>query len=132
MEVILTNNRVDFNLTFFRVSSSCAAGMKEDTTMNKYKYLSFEERFIIKNLLDNSASFKEIDRALDRDCTTISKEVRNHLLFQKTGFFGCPFNDCASHRNCPVLLYPGLTMSAMAAPEEKMYLRKTHLLQQPG
>ena len=88
MEVILTKDRVDFNLTFFSVSSSCAADMKEDTTMNKHKHLSFEERFTIKTLLDASASFKEIGRTLERDCTTISKEVRNHMLFQKTGCFG--------------------------------------------
>ena len=102
MEVILTKDRVDFNLTFFSVSSSCAADMKEDTTMNKHKHLSFEERFTIKTLLDASASFKEIGRTLGRDCTTISKEVRNHMLFQKTGCFGRSFNDCANRRNCPV------------------------------
>ena len=56
--------------------------------MNKHKHLSFEERFTIKTLLDASASFKEIGRTLERDCTTISKEVRNHMLFQKTGCFG--------------------------------------------
>ncbi|WP_139160942.1 helix-turn-helix domain-containing protein, partial [Acinetobacter baumannii] len=76
--------------------------MKEDTTMNKHKHLSFEERFTIKTLLDASASFKEIGRTLGRDCTTISKEVRNHMLFQKTGCFGRSFNDCANRRNCPV------------------------------
>lgn len=70
--------------------------------MNKNKHLSLEERFTIKTLLDNSASFKEIGRALDRDCTTISKEVRNRLLFQKTGCFGRPFNDCANRRSCPI------------------------------
>ncbi len=70
--------------------------------MNKHKHLSLEERFTIKTLLDNSASFKEIGRALGRDCTTISKEVRNHLLFQKTGCFGRPFNDCANRRSCPI------------------------------
>ena len=37
-----------------------------------------------------------------RDCTSISKEVRNHMLFQKTGCLGRPFNDCANRRNCPV------------------------------
>lgn len=101
MEVTLTKDRVDFNLTFFSVSSCYAAGMKEDTTMNKHKHLSFEERFTIKTLLDVSASFKEIGRALGRDCTTISKEVRNHLLFQKIGCFGRPFNDCANAAAAP-------------------------------
>lgn len=70
--------------------------------MDKYKHLSLEERFTIKNLLNNSASFKEIAKTLGWGCTTISKEVHNHLLFQKTSCFGCPFNDCANRRNCPI------------------------------
>lgn len=70
--------------------------------MNKNKHLNIEERSIIKAMLDDSASFKEIGRRLNRDCTTISKEVRNHLIFQKTGCFGHPFNDCANRRNCQV------------------------------
>lgn len=74
--------------------------------MNKHKYLSFEERLTIKTFLDNSASFKEIGRALGWDCTAISKEARNHLLLQKTGCFGRPFNDCANRRNCPDLSRP--------------------------
>lgn len=53
-------------------------------------------------MLDQSASFKEIARRLGRDCTTISKEVRNHLTFQKSGAFGRAFNDCANRFHCPV------------------------------
>lgn len=59
--------------------------------MRKNKHLSIEERSTIKVMLDSSASFKEIARTLGRDCTTISKEVRNHLIFQKTGCYGRPF-----------------------------------------
>lgn len=70
--------------------------------MNKNKHLNIEERTIIKSMLDESASFKEIGRRLNRDCTTISKEVRNHFIFQKSGCFGRPFNDCANRRNCTV------------------------------
>lgn len=70
--------------------------------MSKNKHLSIEERTTIKTMLDSSASFKEIARVLGRDCTTISKEIRNHLLFQKTGCYGHSFNDCANRRSCPV------------------------------
>lgn len=70
--------------------------------MNKNKHLSFDERSTIKTMLDSSASFKAISRSLGRDCTTISKEVRGHILFQKTGCFGQSFNDCVNRRNCPV------------------------------
>lgn len=63
--------------------------------MSKNKHLSIEERFTIQSLLDQSASFKAIARELGRDCTTIFKEVRNHLFFKKSGCFGRSFNDCA-------------------------------------
>lgn len=69
--------------------------------MNKNKHLTIEERTVIKAMLDEAASFKAIARRLNRDCTTISKEVRNHLIFQKTGCFGRSFNDCANRYNCP-------------------------------
>lgn len=70
--------------------------------MRKNKHLSIDERFTIKSMLDQSASFKAIARSLGRDCTTISKEVRNHLVFKKSGCFGRPFNDCANRFSCPV------------------------------
>lgn len=70
--------------------------------MRKNKHLSIEERSTIKSMLDQSASFKAIARALGRDCTTISKEVRSHLIFKKTGCFGRPFNYCSNRFTCPV------------------------------
>lgn len=70
--------------------------------MNKNKHLSSQERSTIKTMLDSTASFKAIARALGRDCTTISKEIRGHLLVQKTGCFGQSFNDCANRFSCPV------------------------------
>ncbi len=77
--------------------------------MRKFKHLNIEERTTIKLMLDQSESFKAIGRALGRDCSTISKEVRNHLIFQKTGRFGHPFNDCANRKNCS---YKGLCADA--------------------
>ena len=70
--------------------------------MKKNKHLSIEERCTIKSMLDQAASFKAIARFLGRDCTTISKEVRNHLVFKKTGCFGKSFNDCSNRFNCPI------------------------------
>lgn len=70
--------------------------------MSKNKHLSFEERTIIKSMLDQGCSFKSIARTLGRNCTTISKEVRNHLTFKKSGCFGRSFNDCANRFSCPV------------------------------
>lgn len=68
--------------------------------MANNKHLSFLERLIIEQMLKNRDSFKAIARELDRDCTTISKEIRSHLLFKKTGALGKSFNDCAIRHSC--------------------------------
>lgn len=67
---------------------------------NKQKHLDLKCRYIIEHSLDSSMSFKAISRELGKDCTTISKEVRNHLIFKKSGSYGRPFNDCASRFDC--------------------------------
>ncbi len=38
--------------------------LQEDSVMRKHKHLSIEERSVIKSMLDQSASFKAIARAL--------------------------------------------------------------------
>ena len=48
----------------------------------KRKYLTFDERQTIKNMLDKKESFKSIARELCRDCTNISKEIKNHIFFK--------------------------------------------------
>ena len=68
--------------------------------MAKQTHLTLVERCTIESMLNNSESFKAIGRKLGRHCTTISKEVRGHILFKKTGCFGHPFNDCANRRHC--------------------------------
>lgn len=64
------------------------------------KHLSLEERFFIAKQLDNNASFKSIALDLNRDCTTISKEVRSHKIFKKTGAPGRAFNNCSLCYHC--------------------------------
>ncbi len=46
--------------------------------MALHKHLSLEEHFFIAKQLNNNTSFKSIALELDRDYTTISKEVRAH------------------------------------------------------
>ena len=68
----------------------------------KRKHLTFDERQTIKNMLDKKESFKSIARELERDCTTISKEVKNHITIKKTGSWGHNFNDCIYRTDCSV------------------------------
>ena len=62
--------------------------------MNKQKHLTLDARILIETKLNQGDSFKSISRFLGKDCTTISKEVKKHLSFEKTGAYGKPFNDC--------------------------------------
>lgn len=69
-------------------------GGKETIIMNKQKHLTIDSRITIETQLNERNSFKGIARLLNKDCTTIAKEVKNHICFEKTGTFGKSFNDC--------------------------------------
>lgn len=61
---------------------------------NKNKHLTLENRITIQTELSKGTSFKGIASILGKDCTTISKEIRNHIHHEKSGAFGKAFNDC--------------------------------------
>ena len=66
----------------------------KDVLMNKQKHLTLDSRITIETMLNQQQSFKSIGRFLNKDCSTISKEVKNHILFEKSGTYGRAFNDC--------------------------------------
>ena len=66
----------------------------------KNKHLSFDDRLEIEKGLKENLSFKQIARQMEKDCTTISKEIRNHIQFRDTGAVGRPFFDCIHRKNC--------------------------------
>lgn len=68
--------------------------------MANNKHLSLSDRIKIENLLNVRYSFKAIGRELNKDCTTISKEVKNHIQFKKSGCIGKAFNDCVNKSTC--------------------------------
>ncbi len=51
--------------------------------MANQKHMDLKQRVIIEKSLDDGKSFKAIGKELDKDCTTISKEVRLHKVFEK-------------------------------------------------
>jgi len=69
------------------------AGM-ENPMMNKQKHMDIEARRTIEDGLNRKESFKQIGLSVGKDCTTISKEVRKHRVFESTGSCGKAFNDC--------------------------------------
>lgn len=68
--------------------------------MANNRHLSLSERIRIEHLLNTRHSFKAIGRELDKDCTTISKEVKAHMQFKKSGCIGHAFNDCLNRYTC--------------------------------
>ncbi|NLY82502.1 MAG: helix-turn-helix domain-containing protein, partial [Clostridiales bacterium] len=62
--------------------------------MATHKHFTLSNRITIQSSLNSRLSFKAIGRDLNRDCTTISKEIKNHIIFKKTGSYGRSFNNC--------------------------------------
>ena len=68
--------------------------------MNKNKHLILDERYVIEQSLNENMSFKAIGKQILNDCTTVSKEVKSHIVFEKKGAPYKPFNDCLNRRHC--------------------------------
>lgn len=67
----------------------------------KNKHLSFEDRLNIEKGLMERKSFKEIAKSIDKNCTTVSREIKNHYVTVNTGAIGRAFNNCQLRKNCP-------------------------------
>lgn len=64
------------------------------------KHLTLDERNIIAQRLNEGCSFKAIANELGKNSTTISREVRFHLVFKKAGSPGRAFNACRHRFSC--------------------------------
>lgn len=67
----------------------------------KNKHMTKDDRDIIEEGLKNNKSFKQIGQELGKDCTTISKEVRNNYYVKDTNSRGNHFFDCVYRHECP-------------------------------
>ena len=65
------------------------------------KHLTLDDRLIIERELFFNSSFKKIAKLINKDCTTVSKEIRNHIIYRNSGAVGRPFFDCVNRYNCP-------------------------------
>lgn len=68
--------------------------------MATYKHFSLSERIDIEHFLRDGYSFKAIGKELNRDCTTIAKEVKKHIIRKKSGAYGRAFNNCIHKYDC--------------------------------
>ena len=68
--------------------------------MATQKHLTPKQRATIKDMIEKSCSFTEIGRVLDKDPSTISKEIRNHLVFMRVGYRHVNYNACEHRFSC--------------------------------
>ena len=62
--------------------------------------MSLDDRIEIQRGLKERKSFAEIGASIGRDGSTISKEIRGHLIIKETGTRSRPYNPCAKRKNC--------------------------------
>ena len=75
--------------------------------MANNKHLSLSDRITIESMLEKHHTFKEIGSFLDKDPTTISKEIRSRFVTLRTGGRYIQYNNCQLPKNIfvtPVIL----------------------------
>ena len=75
------------------------------------KFLTYEDRLVIAQLLQENVSFGVIGNKLGKDRTTIAKEIKKHSYDKKSGRPGYPYNPC-KHRS---------TMQSQKAVRKQLY-----------
>ena len=68
--------------------------------MSEKMHLTLDERNFIEQELSKNTSFKEIAKHLEKDPTTISKEVKKHRIRKEGQAIHIGFNHCARKYNC--------------------------------
>lgn len=68
--------------------------------MSNNKHLTLDDRTSIEVALKEKSNFTTIAKSLGKDPSTISKEIRSHLSFQRIGGFRLNYNACAHRFSC--------------------------------
>lgn len=71
--------------------------------MANQKHLTAEQRTIIQSMISEHSSFSSIGTFLNKDRSTISKEVKGHLVKTRTGYSYVNFNACIHRSSCTKL-----------------------------
>ena len=64
------------------------------------KFFTYEERLTLQKDLKESKSLKSIAKGLDKNPTTISREIKKYASEVATGYPGYPYNACKNRMNC--------------------------------
>ena len=68
-------------ILFLFIPLLAPAGTGEN--MSKNKHIVLDDRYQIEHGLNSRLFFKAIGRMVGKNCTTISKEIKSHLVFVK-------------------------------------------------
>ncbi len=68
--------------------------------MANNKHLTLSDRMTIETQLDKHTNFTLIAMALDKHPSTISKEIRSHLIIERIGGFRLKYNACVKRNTC--------------------------------
>ena len=63
-------------------------------------HMTLSDRVRIQTGLESKESFKDIAKAIGKDCTSVSREVRKHVAVERKGCYGKGFNDCRNKKVC--------------------------------
>ena len=64
-------------------------------------HLTKDDRMTIENNLNKNIPLKQIGRNINKHCSSISREIRNHYIIKNTGAVGRAFNNCLFRKTCP-------------------------------
>lgn len=94
---VLAYKRLAMSQSFYLHTFYCHIflnGLAAKRRVTMSKFFTYEDRLTLQKYLKESQSFKEIARRLDKNPTTISREVRKHFSEVATGYPGFPYNAC--------------------------------------
>lgn len=63
-------------------------------------HMTLSDRVRIQSGLESLESFKDIAKATGKNCTSVSREVREHVTVERKGCYGKGFNDCRNSKAC--------------------------------
>ena len=73
---------------------------RSEALMNTYKHLSMRERIAIQTGVAMNKSLTSIAKELGKSVSTITKEIKRHLLKKKTNCTSRKFNPCKYAKTC--------------------------------
>lgn len=68
--------------------------------MTKYKHLTLDQRVLIQSMLTDKCSISQIANTLSKDISTISKEIKSHIIIKNIGAIHTTYNACIHRFNC--------------------------------